>query len=955
MRLPASVTANHLAFTLIDWQKRLEAHFAALAETRRGKGLPVFAIEHSLDADDRATVGKLLNRSLGSVERPERFWLVWVVYAAEQGYEYDGEEYWTTFERRTPEWRRFVDRRMLRRWFGRFHEKYAGLKPEGRWASWFSIIAWPITHALLPRDLQSQLARAMYQWRYQLAKMLRDDPAKIGRSLASMANDGSSRFSNFLEQEEIVGRIVLALLGGRTEAVAQFILPGTLERIVADLQKASAARAWLRDARQVAERFELKGTKRNPQGGGNDTAPRTASNPPHPYITPALTLRRMAPGEWKPSVELPTLRPLADLSSEINAHLRSSRCSVAGSPGRLPPGWLMLGDQRRVLTSWPRSDQSIVQFDNPPLLLAQLMAADGCITTGPTWLFRVGSDGLAREVVGRVVRPGQSYVLVSNAAIDTGAIGQPVTLMATGATAIGFDLPPRLSDNSISALRALGLGVGQSVRIAPAGLEARRWDGEGFAEWMEGENPCLSLEADHSVESYSVRLNGGSALHVPANDGTPIFIKLSELSVGRHTLSVEARSGAGATSKVATGYIALTIRPPQPWIAGTTSHSGLAITAHPPEPSLDQFWKGEVSLQVLGPAQQQVRIFVELLKAAGDVLTTELVATLPLPITAETWLRALTTFLKKDSDPWAYLTATSGRLVIDGEANGSWRLPLHRDVAPLRWVWHRGVNRTTLRLIDDHGGEAPIIAQFFPFARPANPEKLNAKDLEADFYPSGQGGLCVASHENRREALVVSMPQTLGTLSSLVARPEISVLNATDDPIGQLSAMMDLWRGAKVVGALVYQRQLAVINAFQNALVSLIFGPDWAAVEERYFRSSKGSQDLKELTAQIGGPAAFGIVIARDIEMFGAMPFANQIVALDALARRYKRIPNGATAASLELARWLKYGGIWKKEYASQLSVAQTVPFLLRAARILSIALVADAEQAIDVGKRGRA
>lgn len=926
------------ATTLYDWQKRLEGHFGALADTRRAKGLPVFAIEHGLGSVERSNLGKLLNRSLGGSEQPGRFWLVWVVYAAEQGYEYDGDEYWTTFERRTPEWRPCVDRRTLRLWFRRFHEKYAGLKPTGPWAKWFSIIAWPITHALLPRDLQSQLARALYQWRYQLAKMLGGDPAKIGRFLASMSDDGPSRFRNFLEQEEIAGRIVMALLGGRTEAVAQFVLPITLERIVADLQKASAARAWLRDARQAVERLQFKGTARHlPDGTGKSTAPRVGGSAPHPYIRPVLTLRRMAPGEWKVWAELPTLRPIADLSPDLGAYLRRARCSVLGSPGVLPPGWLMLGDQRRVLASWPTAHRPLVQFTDPPPILAQLLAADGCITNGPIWLFRVGADGLAREIIGRMVRPGESYVLVSNAPIATGPIGASMTVVATGVTAIGFELPQHLSDDVITALRALGLGVGQSIRIAPAGLDALRWDGEGFAEWMEGEDLCLSLQADHSIEGYRVRLDGGVPLEVPANGGSPVFLKLTDLDIGQHTLSVEVRSRIGDATKAATGYIALTIRPPQPWIVGTTSHSGLSITADPTEPSLDQFWKGEVSIQVLGPAQQQVRICVELLNAAGDVLATEQVATLSLPVTSEAWSRALAAFLKKESDPWAYLSATSGRLVIDGDANGSWRLPLQREVAPLRWVWHRGANRTALRLIDDHGGDDAVVAQFFPFAQPADPRILEPRELEADFCPTGQGGLCVASYGDRCEALVVSMPQTLGSLSGLVIEPEIALGTGAADRIRHLSKIMELWKGAKIVGPLVSPRRLAVITAFQRALSALVFGPDWAAAEARYSRSQKGWEDLKELTAQTGAKTAFNLVIARDVGKFRSMQLAKRIAEFEALARRYDgRVPKGAGAASFALVRWLEQEGPWTDALAAHLSTLQTMLFVLRAARVLT-------------------
>lgn len=940
MRLPASALQTGLIGGLQGWQKRLEAHFAALAQTRRPKGLPVFAIEHGLDAGERNTVGKLLNRSLG-VEQAGQFWLVWVIYAAEQGYEYDGDEYWTTFERRTPEWRHLVDRRQLRRWFGRFHEKYAGLKPTGPWASWFSIIAWPITHALLPRDLQTHLARALYQWRYPLAKMLGDDPAKIGLFLAGVSHDAPSRFRNFLEQEEIAGRIVLALLAGRTEAVAQFVLPVTLERIVADLQKASAARAWLRDARRVVERYQLKGTAPHvPGNSGNGAALRTGSSAAQPYIRPALTLRRAGPGEWKPWIELPSLRPIADLSPELSAYLRRARCNVGGSPGLLPPGWLILGDQRRVLASWPPSGRPIVQFSDPPPMLAQLLAADGRITPGPIWLFRVGADGLAHEVIGRMVRPDQSYVLVSDIPILTGQIGAPVTITATGATAIGFDLPSHLSEDTISALHALGLGVAQSIRIAPAGLEARRWDGEGFAEWMEGESPCLSLEADHLVKGYAVRLDGGATLEIPANAGSPIFLKLTDLDIGLHTLSVEVRSQVGDVPKAAAGYISLTVRPPEPWIAGTTNHSGLAITADPAEPSLDQFWKGEVSIQALGPAQQQIRIFVEMLDAAGGILATEQVAALPLPVTRETWMRALSGFLKKETDPWAYLTATSGRLVLDGDASGCWRLPLHREVAPLRWAWHRGANSMALRLIDDHGGDDPVRALFFPFASPASPTTLSTKELESDFCPGGQGGLCVAFYGERSEPLVVSMPQTLGGLSELMIEPKINLPDSVGDPIDTLSTLMQLWKGAKLAGPLVSSRRQSVIDALRFTLATYVFGSAWAAAESRYLRSQKNSTDLKDLVAKTGAPPTFSFVLARDVCKFRSMPPSTRNREFEAMAKRYtyNRVPNGSGAASFALARWFDESGPWNEMLAAHLNTVRTVTFLPRAARVLSIA-----------------
>lgn len=141
----------------------------------------MFALEHGLDRNDLAEITALLHAQLRGDGRLSDHWLVWGVYAAEQGYNYDGAEYWTTFESRTPYWTLRADRRQLRGWFSKFHKLFNGLKPGGPWAEWFSIIAWPITHAVLPKDLQYQLARTLYDLRYQLSARINDRPAEIGR------------------------------------------------------------------------------------------------------------------------------------------------------------------------------------------------------------------------------------------------------------------------------------------------------------------------------------------------------------------------------------------------------------------------------------------------------------------------------------------------------------------------------------------------------------------------------------------------------------------------------------------------------------------------------------------------------------------------------------------------------------------------------------------------------
>src|ERR1035437_1949327 len=200
---------------LHEWQKRLELHFAQLASERSISGLPLFALEHGLTEDELEEIGGLLRSRLAGDFHLGSQWLVWVVYATEFGYDYYGDEYWPSFEERTPLWRERGTRDQLRKSFSKFQATYHGVKPSGQWARHFSIIAWPITHAILPRYLQGQLAKTLYDLRYRLVRLEKPKAQVLGQLLATNAWEASSRLRVFLEQEELAGRIVLALLSDR--------------------------------------------------------------------------------------------------------------------------------------------------------------------------------------------------------------------------------------------------------------------------------------------------------------------------------------------------------------------------------------------------------------------------------------------------------------------------------------------------------------------------------------------------------------------------------------------------------------------------------------------------------------------------------------------------------------------------------------------------------------------
>ena len=525
-----------MSVTLDDWQRRLEKHFSELSESREGSGFPVFALEHGLAEEEFSELAALLRQHLAADFGLRPHWLAWVVYATEFGYGYDGDEYWDSFEAATPRWNWYASRRStLRDWFRRFQSKYNGVIPSGPWADWFSIISWPITHAILPKYLQYQFAQSLYNIRYSLARVGTSDAAGLGRLLANQAWDLSSRFSEFMQQEELAGRIVIALLHGKIDGRSPIYEP-TLERIVRDLEDVRRAREWLKEARTFISNRMLGTGRAGTLFRDHDPAKSHSQLEREPTnLKPTLLLRRSETESWTPIMELPAFSVVAKLNPEFAVFLKATRCKVSGLPETwFPPAWLLGSEQRRTLKQWPTSDAPVITFERPNTAMQNLLDAECRIPRGPTWLFKLQRDGLAHLVEGLSVRPGSRYVIVSNNRLSLDDdLCSPCTLNCDGIAAALLNLPATRTNEETGKLIAMGLQVCRTIRIAPVGLFARNWDGEGHSEWLTTESPSFSIVHDHPVDGYEVRLNDSPSISLEGiRAGHPQFIKISPLLPG---------------------------------------------------------------------------------------------------------------------------------------------------------------------------------------------------------------------------------------------------------------------------------------------------------------------------------------------------------------------------------------------------------------------------------------
>lgn len=861
---------DHDADTLKALQDRLHAHFRSLASARESSGFPIFALEHGLSPGELKRINALLRARHGARRSLAPHWLLWVVYATEAGYGYTGDEFWPSFEKRTPNWQ-FHDRTKIKTWFARFQKSYGGVIPSGPWAEYFSIIAWPITHALLPRYLQRQFARLLYDLRFRLASSSALDTGSIGRLLAVHSSHASTRFQEFLQQEELTGQIVVALLRGKTTNAHELIYTPTLQRIVADLERVRSSREWLKDTRRVvSDRFKGIGP------GTGRVLPTTRTDPDHPVpvdtsrfvIRPGLFLRHAAGDNWSVLLHLKSFRPVAAQDAELHSFLNRTRCRLNGASDWKPTAWLLSGDRKGALKRWPDARTPLLQFERHNALIDHLLQSECRLDPGPNWLFRIGSDGIARHIASPTVRPGHDYIVATtgNMPRQSSGIGS-CAIDCAGVRAFRLAVPVQVSAEATARLKELGLDVVRTIRVWPAGLPGRGWDGEGSSEWLTTESPCFGIAPDHPLDSLAFRLNDDPE-ETLASDTTygPTFVRLPPLPVGIHKLTVKAHRSSRLDQIVstppATGFVRLAVRDPEPWTPGLTSHPGLVVTTDPHHANLDVFWRNELRLSVNGPADFGAIFHVALHAEDGKEILSERVGpSMPLPITPNTWHRTFDRFLDDETRAWKYLEAASCTLEIKGDSLGTCTLRFDHDPSPLRWLMRSRRLETIIRLVDDSGQhDTDPHIRFFGMERPLDGIPLDVESARGERTVPPPGGLYLVRHPPHADAAVVSAPSAGAGLQALGVEPVVDVASG-QQALRDAFRMLRLWHGARQAGFLSGVRQRQVIRAIITAIFRTMCGKNWAEAEETFAKKPMSPAALQLLETHVDKRTNFGRIL----------------------------------------------------------------------------------------------
>ena len=815
-----------------DWQKHLDEHYSAMRAQRGvdSKLRPLFGLEHGLTEKQFANLSSSLTAYINKNTSSESHYLVWVAYSSEFGYKYSGHQFWQSFETETTGWSKLGDYNKIRNWireyFIMFHEEYGGAKPSGEWAKHFGIICWPITHAILPKDLQIKLAHKLYEVRHYLNQDIIDSPEMLGKLIASKSWDTNSRFRNFVKNEQLLGQISASLLADE-EAKYAFIEPNTLNRIIQDLEREREAREWLKSAR-TSSKYNIKGLQTSRQqhtlSGINDVS--TARDEIQRLgIEPRLLLRPMnyEKTSWRVYLEIPDMSPLLIRFPQTQDVLTETRCYVEGNDGSpLARGRLLHGKQTIHLSRWPKSNRKLLSFETSNPQLDFLLRTECMLRSDSIWVFKIGSGGLARELLSKTCRVKNSYIILAlDSSLPDLNMTEAINVECEGINAFKLDLPDKLSDDAETALSSIGLSSTRTFEIRPVGLSPISWDGEGYIECHSSEEQAIQVNADFSFTQLKLILDDDKDKSVEIYDSNSkdgCFVLIPKLSPGVHKIDVYNLEG---NQTYHLGSLAILILDKT---LGFEHTSPLSVELDPPTPSLEDLWDNKVSIQINGPNSYTVRSDIQLYEEGNEnPIGACNIGSVPLPCSPNNWKSIFYNFRKKFQKFETYNKANSATLKFRSKVLGTIEVSFDRDFTPLRWF----VRKETLNLIDDTGKEfTPSIL----YAKFEEPDNFIKREYSSQFKFRKSEGIYIAETSEVRSSIIVAKKEL--KLDELNFDPILKERKRNLPSANKIVSIYRTWDLARLTGNPVEEHKKSIVlDKLSSQLYKILCGTKWADLE----------------------------------------------------------------------------------------------------------------------------
>lgn len=811
----------------------LELHFRELRE-RRQEGIPVFALEHGLNPDEREQLKKSVR---GVVPGRKKSWLPWIVHATEIGYGFSGQEYWKTFREETPGWWEYGNREWLREKFQQFSDEYGGVEPKGAWAEHYSFVAWPVANAILAGDLRNHLVDILHAARDTLGSRDWQNAARLGQQIrirAQSRSHVSRRFVQFTQQERLVGHIASALLFSEKEIGQVLIEETALDRIVSSLEQERLTQ--LREASRSAQEGKAEGRRADTV----ESAVRA--------LRATLSIRPTGKEKYRASLEIPGLDPLLEVNEEFETALNSSDVKIKGAQqNRFPPRTLASGPTEVRLKKWALPGSTLVEFEDAPDEdpsdeVAEVLNKHLFNTGSSPWLFKLRKDGKGKNIRSRTVRPGNSYVVAGSEAELAGLdFGTPVEIRADGITGHRVDLEDPLNGHQESVLQGLGFKVKGEVDVWPVGVVPASYDGQEEATWLTTDTPMLAVHSNLAVNQYEIDLNGGEATFAVAAPGEePVFVKVPGLNVGAHSLIVSAETSCGRQEK----QIQVKVRRPEQDRGEKAKIWPLHVKVGSPTAGMEKLWENEIDLSAQGPKDREVKVSLELHTQDSVAPLASESDSMSLPITAADWRQFVHEHCLSSSEIIEYLDeAYKATVTIEGGIIGSEEISFERRHALLRWKLVEEGGARKMQLLDDTDQEQQTKAYRYDPEQPLEATPHPGGGPEVTYEAHSSGGLWHAKADDQTAIRVV--PPVDAEIES-----DYTDIGGEPEEIVESIRALGLWSSANTRGKGSISLQRTVLAQVQEGIVRELCGPEWMK-KEKQWRNGPTREARSELEAMV--------------------------------------------------------------------------------------------------------
>jgi hypothetical protein len=491
---------------LNDLNNRIRVNLYRIRDDR-GANKRVFVAEHGLNAAEVAELMTEARKLSGEPSQLSRFQFVVAVFATEVAWKFEGDQYWQTFADEFGDSDSKV-RDLVRDAFKGVRVLIPELvAPEGPWAEHFSIIAPPIFHAVLPRDLHPLFFRALDEAVGVVELASRADvksldellSAWVERTYSGASGARPKRFLVLAGQPGLLGSLALAVLSGDAKSGSSAggaFSREVVERITQSLLADQRRSRRLRELRKIVEtaRSIPLAPNANPVLG---TAPTQKS------VTrwlPAIFLHKYAAAGqdlFAPYLRLPRIEE----PGARNRIAEGQTYSIAGqaAKGEQPEvhslRGLLNGPEQKRLSAWPPPCAEIFVPPVPGL--------SWFLTEQTRWWFCVDTGAS----VGRV-RQGRSYVVTMRTEIvpPDELAPQRVDLRCRGVFAYRVCIPNSLTPEAMAALKAVGQEFQKSITLEPVGSAGVGHE-DAPAVWLSGERPTYVVYHNLSKPSLHVEIS----------------------------------------------------------------------------------------------------------------------------------------------------------------------------------------------------------------------------------------------------------------------------------------------------------------------------------------------------------------------------------------------------------------------------------------------------------------